>query len=56
MCARVCVQDSLIDKADYVELGLICADVCEALNLGMGRRRADQLSQSVPQAIEKLAT
>ena len=44
----------MIDKVDYVELGLTCADVCEALNRGMDRRRADQISQSVLGAIEEL--
>ena len=44
----------MIKKADYVELGLTCSDVCGALNLGMGRRRTDQLSQSVLDAIERL--
>lgn len=53
---NVCVQDSLVDKADCVELGLTCADACEALSRGMGGRPADQLSPSVFQAIEKLMT
>jgi len=44
----------MISKVDYVELGLICADVCEALNRGMDTRRADQLNKSVFKAIEKL--
>ena len=48
------MQDSMISKAGYVELGLACADVCGALNRGMNIRRADQLSQSVLEAIEKL--
>ena len=43
-------------KADYVELGLTCAGVCEALSRGTGERRADQLSQSVLEVIEKLTT
>jgi len=42
------------NKVDYVELGLTCADVCEALNRGMDGRRADQLGQSVLGMIEKL--
>ena len=46
----------MIKKADYVELGLACAGVCEALNRGTGERRADQLTQSVLEAIEKLTT
>jgi len=46
----------MVSKVDCVELGLACADVCEALNRGMDRRRADQLSQPVLGAIEKLTT
>ena len=44
----------MVNKTDYVELGLICADICQILNRGMDGRQADQLSQSVLQAIEKL--
>lgn len=44
----------MADKADYVELGLICAGVCEALNRGMDGRRTDQLGRSVLKAIETL--
>jgi len=44
----------MINKVDYVELGLTCFDVCEALNRGMDTRRADQLNKSVFKAIEKL--
>jgi hypothetical protein len=46
----------MISKAGYVELGLTCANVCEALNRGMDRRRADEPSQSVLMAIERLTT
>jgi len=44
----------MIDKVDYVELGLACAEVCEALNRGINERRVNQLSQSVLMAIEQL--
>ena len=44
----------MVNKAEYVDLGLTCADVCEALNRGMDRRRTGQLSPSVLEAIEKL--
>ena len=44
----------MISKADYVELGLTCADVCEALNRGMNGRQTDQLSQTVLEVIEEL--
>jgi len=46
----------MVSKVDYVELGLTCADVCEALDLGMDRRQADGLNHSVLEAIEKLTT
>jgi len=45
----------MINKVDYVELGLTCAGACEALDQGMGIRRADQLSQPTLEAIGKLA-
>ena len=44
----------MISKADYVELGLTCADVCEALNRGTDKKRTDQLTQSTLEAIEKV--
>ena len=49
-----CDQDSMVNKSDYVELGLACADVCKALDRGMNGRRMDKLSQSVFEAIEQL--
>ena len=44
----------MISKADYVEIGLTCAGVCETLNRGTDKKRTDQLTQSVLEAIEKL--
>jgi len=41
----------MVNKADYVELGLTCADICEVLNRGMNARQADQLNHSVLEAI-----
>jgi len=46
----------MISKADYVELGLTCAGVCETLTRRMDGRQADQLSQSVLEAIEEFTT
>jgi len=46
----------MVNKVEYVELGLACADVCETLNRGMDRRQADELSQSILGAIEKFTT
>ena len=44
----------MINKADYVDLGLACADVCRALDRGMNGRRTDELNQSAAEAIEQL--
>ena len=30
-----CAQDSMVDRKDYVKLGLACADVCRALDRGL---------------------
>ena len=44
----------MINKTDYVELGLACADVGRALDRGLNGRRVDELSQSVFEAIGQL--
>ena len=49
-------QDSMANKAEYVELGLACADVCRALDRGMNGKKLGDLSQSVREAIEQLTT
>ena len=46
----------MINKTDYVELGLACADVCRALDRGINGSRIDDLSQSVFEAIGQLTT
>jgi len=51
-----CVQDSMVNELDYVELGLFCARVCRALDRGMRQRRVDEVSQSVLEAIGQLTT
>jgi len=51
-----CVQDSMINERDYVELGLGCVDICRALDRGMSGKRLDDLSQSVCEAINQLTT
>ena len=50
------VQDSMVNKLDYVELGLSCADICKALARGMSGRKLDELNQSVCDAINQLTT
>ena len=46
----------MANKADYVELGLACAEVCKALQRGMNGREMDDLNQSVREAITQLTT
>ena len=45
----------MINEADYVELGLACADVCTALDRGLSGKRSEELSTSVCEAINQLA-
>ena len=49
-------QDSMLNKLDYVELGLACAEVCKALHRGLNGRQVNEFSQSVREAIEQLTT
>ena len=49
-------QDTMVNEQDYVNLGLFCADICEALERGMGEKGQDDLSKSVCDAINKLTT
>ena len=46
----------MANELDYVELGLSCAEVCEALDQGLKGRGLDELSQSVLRAIGQLTT
>ena len=46
----------MLNKQDYVELGLACADVCRALDRGVNGRRLEEIGQSVREAIEQLTT
>jgi len=46
----------MINYADYVELGLACADVCTALDRGLSGKRLDNLNSSVCEAIKQLTT
>ena len=49
-------QDSIANKQDYVDLGLCCGDVCQALGRSLKGRQLDELSESVLGAIEQLTT
>ena len=46
----------MANREDYLELGAACGDVCEALERGLNRRQANQLSRPVFDAIEQLKT
>ena len=46
----------MTNKQDYVELGVSCGDVCQALDRGLDGRRLDDLNRSVLGAIGKLTT
>ena len=46
----------MANDQDYVELGLACAEVCQALDRGLNERPSDELNQSVLGAIGKLTT
>ena len=47
-------QDTMANKADYVELGLACADVCATLKRGLDEKSEDDLNDSVREAIKQL--
>ena len=44
----------MANKADYVELGLACADVCVALKRGLDENSEENLNDSVREAIKQL--
>jgi hypothetical protein len=44
----------MANEQDYVDLGLYCADICRALDRGMGGKRLEVLSQPVCEAINQL--
>ena len=44
------------NNRDFIDLGLFCADICNALDRGLSGRRLDELGQSVLAAIEQLTT
>lgn len=46
----------MANDRDYIEVGLACAEVCQALNRGLNGRRLDDLTGSVLGAIGQLTT
>jgi hypothetical protein len=55
-CRPKCTQDAMINRMDYVELGLACSDVCTALGRGLEGKRLSDLNNSVCEAINQLTT
>ena len=50
------VQESMMNEANCVELGLICADVCTALSRGLNGKLLKDLNNPVDEAIKQLTT
>ncbi|KAF9650784.1 hypothetical protein BDM02DRAFT_3185107 [Thelephora ganbajun] len=48
------ITGSMANEQDYIELGLSCADICQALDRGTSGKRPDELSQSLSEAINQL--
>ena len=46
----------MINKMDYVELGLACAEVCATLHRGSEGKNLEDLNGSVRKAITQLET
>jgi len=44
----------MANEGDYVDLGLTCANVCTALDRGLGGKRLNELNNSVCEAIKQL--
>ena len=40
-------KDKMVKKRDYIELGLLCADICGALERGMSGKKLNDLSESL---------
>ena len=46
----------MANQESYVDLGLTCASVCASLERGLRGKRLEELSESVREAIDQLAT
>ena len=46
----------MANEQDYVDLGLSCANICKALERGMGDKKLGDVSKSVCDAINQLTT
>ena len=52
----ICVQESMTNEEDCVELGLACADICTVLSRGLDGKLLKDLDNSVCEAIQQLMT
>ena len=50
------LQDTMINKQEFIDIGLYCADICKALDQGVDGRRPEDLSQPMREAINQLMT
>ena len=46
----------MANEQDFVDLGLLCAAICEALKRGVGEKKLEDLSKSMSDAIDRLKT
>ena len=45
----------MVNEPDYVELGLLCTDVCRALDRGTSGKKTDELGQPVYGAVSQMS-
>ena len=50
------IQDTMANDQDYVEIGQVCGEVCEALYQRLKGRRSDELNKPVLGAIGTLTS
>ena len=46
----------MANEEDYIDLGLHCADICRALDRGLGGKGLDDVNLPVCEAINQLTT
>jgi hypothetical protein len=51
-----CIQESMTNEEECVELGQACADVCTTLSQGLDGKLLTDLSSSVCETIDQLTT
>ena len=46
----------MINEEDYVEIGMLCTNVCATLDRGLNGKRLEDLNNPVCEAIKQLTT